>query len=96
MEHLVTLADGRTFPTYEGETLSWSIGLYHTLNEERAGYPRMRAVIQAMRVHRPEALRRERYDMLKGSFDRIFGYNARKVLDVIDSEAPEAQRTIFD
>ncbi len=85
-----TLADGRTFPAYGDETLSWSIGLYHTFAEEQAGFPRMRAVIRAMLAHRPEQVERERREMLKASFDRIFGHNARKCLNVIEEEMQKA------
>lgn len=83
---LKTLGDGRAFPQYDGETLSWCTGLYHTAAEERIGFPRMRAVIRAMIAHRPEQIERERREMLKASFCRIFGRNARKSLNVIEEE----------
>ena len=83
---LITLKDGRKFPQYNGETLSWSIGLYHTLTDQREGFPRMRTVIRAMREHRPEELKRERYEMLKASFGNMFGHNAKIALTVIDQE----------
>lgn len=88
---LITLSDGRVFPQYEGETLSWYIGLYHTTAEERLGFPRMRTVIRAMLAHRPEDLERERYQMLKASFDRVFGRIARVMLAVIDEEIAAAE-----
>jgi hypothetical protein len=88
--------DGRVFPVHNGQALSWSLGCYSSYNDEKAGFARMRAVIQAMRIHRPEQLRKERFEMLKASFNAMFGHNARKVLEVIDAEAPEASRTIFD
>ena len=69
---LTTLKDGRKFPQYNGETLSWSIGLYHTLTDQREGFPRMRTVIRAMREYMPEELKRERYEMLKASFGNSF------------------------
>ncbi len=78
--------DGALFPVYNGELLSWSIGLYMTANEEKAGFPRAKRVIQAMRKYRPEQLERERVEMLKGSFDRMFGHNAKKVLRLIERE----------
>jgi len=53
---LITLEDGRKFPQFEGKPLSWSIGLYHTIAEANIGYPKMRAVIRAMREYRPEQL----------------------------------------
>ena len=78
--------DGREFPILDGELLSWSIGVYMTLEQQRLGYPKARAVVRAMIDHRPEQLRSERYEMLKGSFDRVFGHNAGACLEVIDSE----------
>ena len=78
------LEDGRTFPAYNGETLSWSPGLYTSLIEQRAGYPRMRAVLRAMKEYRPEQLERERRALLKASFDRMFGNAAKASLRVIE------------
>lgn len=86
MADLVTLDDGRQFPQYNGEALTWDPGCYHTIAEEQAGFPRMRAVIQAMRVHRPEQLEHQRMEMLKGSFNKMFGHNARKALAIIEEE----------
>ena len=81
---LTTRPDGRIFPEYEGETLAWDINLYMTPKERRSGYPRARAVIEAMQAERPEQLERERREMLKASFDRMFGHNAKQVLDLIE------------
>ena len=79
-------ADGRVFPEYGGELLSWSIGSYMTHSESQRGYPKARAVIQAMAQHRPDQLERERREMLKASMsDRMFGHNAKKELDLIES-----------
>ena len=39
-----------------------------------------------MLEHRPGQLELERRDMLKASFDRMFGHNAKRVLDVIEDE----------
>ena len=78
--------DGLRFPVYENELLSWSPGLYYTWNEQQAGFPRMRAVIRAMRQYRPLDLERERRELLKASFDRMFGHNARKALEVLEQE----------
>ena len=83
---LVTLPDGRVFPLYGDEILSWDIGVYMTPNERQRGYPRARAVIQAMRSERPERLERERREMLKAAFDRMFGHNAQQELDLINEE----------
>ena len=81
---IVQLTDGRTFPVYNGEALSWDISTYMTTNEERAGYPRAKAVIAAMVDHRPEQLERERRNALRGSFNRVFGRNAERLLKLID------------
>lgn len=78
----------RHFPTYNGETLSWDIDLYNSRAEEREGFPRARAVIAAMRQHRPEQLRAEHQAYLKASFDRMFGQNARKMLRLIEETHP--------
>ena len=78
--------NGFEFPMLNGELLSWSINLYMTLAEEQKDYPRARTVIRAMQERRPAQLDRERYEMLKGSFDRMFGHNARKCLEVIEQE----------
>lgn len=86
MSTTITLADGRVFPAFEGKPLSWSIGLQFTQQDESEGFPRTRAVIRAMLEHRPEQLERERVEYLKGSFDSMFGHNARKLLNVIKDE----------
>jgi hypothetical protein len=83
---MVTLEDGRVFPQYDGKPLSWSIGLYFTYADESEGYPRMRTVIRALIVHRPEQVERERREMLKASFDRMFGHQAKKCLAIIEDE----------
>lgn len=75
---------GHEFPLYQGELLSWSLSM--TLADERNGFPKLRTVIRAMMDRRPEQLAKERYEMLRGSFDRVFGHNAQKCLEVIDSE----------
>ena len=75
-----------TYPEYNGEKLSWSLGLYFTHAEEEAGFPRMRAVIRAMLHERPVQLERERQDALIASSNRMFGHNAAKQLRVIEDE----------
>lgn len=80
---LIKNASGYEFPVYNGELLSWVISL--TLADELEGFPRAKAVIRAMQQYRPEQLERERVEMLKGSFDPIFGHNARKALRLIES-----------
>lgn len=82
--------DGREFPVHEGELLAWSPGLYSTIDEERAGYPRMRAVIRAMREHRPGDLRREYVDLLRAQFGMFSGPAGRN-LAVLLEEAPEVE-----
>lgn len=81
-----TTINGNSFPVYDGKALSWSIGLYHTLAEEHAGFPKARIVIRAMQERRPEQLERERISYLRGSFDRMFGQNAAKMLALIEEE----------
>lgn len=85
METTMVREDGLRFPVYNGELLSWSIGLYNTWNDQNAGYPRTKAVIRAMREYRPEQLERERRELVRGSFDRVFGRSAKRLLDVIES-----------
>jgi len=75
---------GYEFPVYNGQLLSWAISL--TLADEQEGYPRARTVIRAMHQYRPEQVERERVEMLKGSFDRVLGHNAKKALDLIEEE----------
>jgi hypothetical protein len=84
---MITLADGRTFPEDNGEVVSWSIALYLTAAEADAGYPKARAVIQALRSTRPAQLAQERAAFLKASFDRAFGHHATIVLQLIEQTA---------
>jgi hypothetical protein len=86
MSDTITLDDGRVFPCHGGKVLSWSIGLYHTSAEELIDFPLMRAVVRAMLCHRPAQLDSEILEMKKSCYDRLFGHNARKCLDVILSE----------
>lgn len=82
----MTTVNGNPFPSYEGQALSWSIGLYHTHDEQMAGFPRARAVIRAMREHRMEQLQKERCVYLTSSFDKMFGMNAKRMFDLIEEE----------
>lgn len=82
----ITLDDGRVFPVYDGRALAWSLSLYNSAAEQQNGYPKMRAVIRAMKEHRPEQLQHERRELLKDSFDRMFGHVARRMLAVLDEE----------
>lgn len=77
------LEDGRVFPTYGDEVLSWSIDLYNTWEERLAGYPRARAVITSMDTAR---LQDEYRSWLRSSFDRMFGHNAKPLLAIIEAE----------
>lgn len=85
---LTTLPDGRTFPTYDGEVLSWDSGLYMTLTEEKSGYPRARAVLGELDDFALRAIQRE---MLKASLNQVFGANAKRHLRLIEGEI--ARRT---
>jgi hypothetical protein len=78
--------DGCLFPEYEGQALCWHIGSYNSWEEKLAGYPRMRTVLRAMIEHRPAEVERERREMLKASFDRMFGHVAKETLLVIEQE----------
>jgi hypothetical protein len=82
----IVYVNGNPFPAYNGEALSWSIGLYNTSEEEQAGFPRVRAVVAAMRMYRPEQLHKERRDLLLSTCDRMFGHNAKRLLAVINDE----------
>jgi hypothetical protein len=77
---------GYEFPKYNGKLLSWSTGAHFTSEDEEENYPRLRTIIRAMRERRPEQLERERRELVRGSCDRMFGHNARKLLAIIDSE----------
>lgn len=78
------------FPSLPGEALSWSIGLYMTDAEKAINYPRARAVVRAMRIHRPAQLERERREMVRASFNAMFGHNAAECLRVIEDTIREA------
>ena len=84
----ITLEDGRTFPEYQGEALSWSLELYNTWNEEQADFPKARAVLAELSLDRLTAAYSS---YLRDSFDRIFGHNAKKILNLIEAEI-EARR----
>ena len=75
----------REFPVHEGELLAWDAGLYMSAAEDRIGFPRARAVLRQMLIHRPEQFQREKREMLTASFDRVFGHNARKAMALYES-----------
>jgi len=79
----ITLEDGRVFPSFNGEALAWSPGLYHTTFEERIGFPRMRAVLSEMKV---EDVIKERNELIRDSFNKLFGHNAKIMLAVVEEE----------
>ena len=80
----IIMYHGNPFPVLNGEVLCWNIGAYDTLVEREAGNPRAKAVIAAMREHRPAELEKERRDLQRASFDRMFGRNAARLLALID------------
>jgi hypothetical protein len=86
----VRLDDGRVFPQYSGEPLSWSPGAYDTSAEKSRGYPRLHAVVAAMAEHRPDELRREWRAATKASFGGVFGPAAREYLGVLERAAGPA------
>ena len=87
MPNIITLPDGRIFPTYMGEILSWS--LTYMPRDEAENFPRLRAVIRAMRTHRPEQLRVEYADCLRGM--RGFFRGARVTMRVLLAECPDLE-----
>ena len=86
-ETTVETTEGYIYPhTGDMKPLCWDFAAYHTATEERAGFPKMRAVIRAMIVHRPEQIRREYRELVKASFNKTFGYNARTQFNVLVDE----------
>ena len=80
----ITLEDGRQFPTHDGITpLSWPLASHFTLQDEREGYPRCKAVLAEMS---DEQLEKERSENVRASFDRLFGHNAKRLLKLIEAE----------
>lgn len=75
---------GAEFPMYKGQLLSWHLSM--TWEDEQAGFPKLKTVIHAMIERRPKELQKERYNLLKASFDRMFGHNAKKMLEIINDE----------
>lgn len=86
----IKLADGREFPTHDGVTpLSWQVSSHFTLQDEREGYPRCKAVLAETS---DEQLEKDRYENLKASFGSLFGHNAKKLLVLIESEIERRKR----
>lgn len=83
MSKTITLPDGRIFPEYAGKPLSWSPCLYLTDAEQHEGYPRARCVLRCLPTGR---LLQEEQEMVRASFDCMFGHNAREYLDLIQDE----------
>lgn len=91
------------FPHYNGEVQSWALTL--TGADEEEGFPRLRAVILAMKKYRPECLQSELHALLRSVMnyrmfgDRMFGSNAGKLLIAIErilSGNDESDRNILD
>jgi len=82
-DNTITLDDGRVFPLYKGEVLSWPIGSTFTWKDEQEGYPRTRLVLS---LTDDTTLERERYEELKASFNKMFGHQAKKLLALIEME----------
>lgn len=78
----IKLPDGRVFPEYNGEALAWDYGLYMTTNEEQAGYPRARVVINELITEDPNRFCREVREMQKAQFG-LFSGNARRALNLL-------------
>lgn len=76
--------DGREFPLYDGELLSWSIEL--TWADESKGFPRLRYMINAFKKYRPDQIKKIYREEQRASRDFIFGHNAKKVLKVMEEE----------
>ena len=89
---IVTFPDGRVFPEYDGEALSWDPGSYFTHGQEQLGYPKSKAVIRAMRTHRPDQFEKEKRQLVKDSFGRMFGHNAKKLLALYESNPRKGKR----
>jgi hypothetical protein len=89
MQSMITLPDGRVFPEYNGEVLSWDIGSQNHHADQSAGYPKTKAIIRAFMEHRPEQLKRERYGLMRSCSDRMFGPNAKRLLAIVDSTIAE-------
>jgi hypothetical protein len=87
---MITLPDGRVFPEYNGEVLSWDINSSNHSLDQGEGYPRTKAIIRAFRDHRPDQLRQERYGLWRACSDRMFGHNAKRLLAIVDSVMQES------
>ncbi len=85
MGTVIELEDGRIFPCYNGEALAWSVELYNTPSESAIGYPRLKAVVDAMQEHRPLQLDIFRRELSFDCFGKMFGRNAKRLQDVIDA-----------
>lgn len=86
MSTTITLSDGRVFPCYNGEALSWNPGGQFTIADGEQGYPRTRAVLRALREHRPEQFAREKADALRGCFG-LFRGNGERFYRIVEEES---------
>ena len=57
--------------------------LDNSYSQEQAGYPDAKAKLMGFSN---ADLERERREMLKGSFNKMFGHNAKKMLTIIEAE----------
>lgn len=88
MPNMVQLPDGRLFPCYNGEVLTWALGSHFTHADELEGYPRTKAQIAALRAHRPDVLEYECRQLVKSALaDRLFGHKAEELLNLIDEHS---------
>lgn len=60
--------------------------LDNCLCEERLGFPKALAALRSWSL---KDLERERFEMLKASFDPLFGRNAKKMLNIIEQVIDE-------
>jgi hypothetical protein len=68
----------------EGARGPWlGIAIDTSFNQEQQGFPKAR---ESLKGFGNEDLRREYSRMLRGSFDRLFGHNAKRVLKLIEEE----------
>jgi hypothetical protein len=83
MNPRITLPDGREFPEFEGKPLSWDPGSHFTLEDERKGYPKTKAVLRELS---DSELHRHQRENLRASFGNIFSGNAKRFLRLIEEE----------
>lgn len=81
---LITLPDGRTFPSLDGVTpLSWPIGCHYTFAENKLGYPKIKEVLHHMT---DEDLARDLHQTTKDSLSAMWGRVNEDMLALIRAE----------